>query len=153
MILAHYLKPAQNSTISFKDKYPADFLNHPRTNSLWAWHLVGGKDPIDNYELTGTEPNDGYPVILTDLDQARWINDNIVDIYRNSDGFEHGFLYEGADYISFDFPWEPSNDYIVAGIYVILQDGMVISTDRARDFYTMVLNGLLSIFRVLQKHL
>ena len=34
--------------------------------SLVAWHLVGGKDPIERDELTGDEPDDGYPVLLRD---------------------------------------------------------------------------------------
>jgi len=31
-----------------------------------AWHLVGGKDLLDDSELTGDEPDDGYPVLLPD---------------------------------------------------------------------------------------
>ena len=31
-----------------------------------AWHLVGGLDPLDESELTGDEPDDGYPVLLAD---------------------------------------------------------------------------------------
>ena len=31
-----------------------------------AWHLVGAKDVLDESELMGTEPNDGYPVLLPD---------------------------------------------------------------------------------------
>ncbi len=34
--------------------------------SLPAWHLVGGLDPLDASELTGNEPDDGYPVLLAD---------------------------------------------------------------------------------------
>ena len=33
---------------------------------LPAWHLVGGIDPLDASELTGDEPDDGYPVLLAD---------------------------------------------------------------------------------------
>jgi L-alanine-DL-glutamate epimerase-like enolase superfamily enzyme len=64
--LSHYIKPAENAQISFSGKYPADFLNLPRANLMPAWHLVGGKDLIDKSELTGTEPDDGYPVLLSD---------------------------------------------------------------------------------------
>ncbi len=38
----------------------------PRPDCLPAWHLVGGKDPIAPEELTGEEPEDGYPVLLRD---------------------------------------------------------------------------------------
>lgn len=64
--LSHYLTPADDSDVSFKGKYPSDFLNIPRPNILPAWHLVGGKDLLDESELTGSEPQDGYPVLLAD---------------------------------------------------------------------------------------
>lgn len=50
----------------FKGRYPGDFFQKPAPTSLIAWHLVGGKDPIEPSELTGDEPNDGYPVLLRD---------------------------------------------------------------------------------------
>jgi len=31
-----------------------------------AWHLVGGADPLEPGDLDGTEPDDGYPVLLPD---------------------------------------------------------------------------------------
>ena len=64
--LSHYLEPASGSDVSFKGKYPADFLALPRAQRLPAWHLVGGKDLLDASELTGAEPDDGYPVVLPD---------------------------------------------------------------------------------------
>ena len=64
--LAAYLEPADDAEVSFTGKYPADFLVFPRPEKLPAWHLVGGKDPIDVSELTGEEPEDGYPVLLGD---------------------------------------------------------------------------------------
>ena len=42
-------------------------MDQPRPpKKLPAWHLVGGKDLLDDSELTGTEPDDGYPVLLGD---------------------------------------------------------------------------------------
>lgn len=64
--LSHYITPSEETNISFSGKYPADFLIFPRPNLMPAWHLVGGKDLIDKSELTGTEPDDGYPVLLAD---------------------------------------------------------------------------------------
>jgi L-alanine-DL-glutamate epimerase-like enolase superfamily enzyme len=64
--LARFIEPAAGAAISFAGKHPADFLIHPRRDVLPAWHLVGGKDPIDPSELTGGEPNDAYPVLLRD---------------------------------------------------------------------------------------
>lgn len=64
--LSAYLQPAESSRISFAGLYPCDFLSHSPETRLAAWHLVGGKDLIDDSELTGTEPHDGYPVLLRD---------------------------------------------------------------------------------------
>jgi L-alanine-DL-glutamate epimerase-like enolase superfamily enzyme len=64
--LAAYLQPAQPGSVSFRGLYPADFLVDQPPRQLRAWHLVGGLDPLDATELTGTEPHDGYPVLLRD---------------------------------------------------------------------------------------
>ena len=64
--LSAYLEPAGDSDVSFQGRYPADYLVFPRPDRLPAWHLVGGKDPIDPSELTGLEPVDGHPVLLLD---------------------------------------------------------------------------------------
>ena len=64
--LAAYLTPAEGTNISFNGKFPADFFNVPAPAKMPAWHLVGGKDLLDDSERTGAEPDDGYPVILTD---------------------------------------------------------------------------------------
>ncbi|MCD6122341.1 MAG: hypothetical protein J7K04_10940 [Spirochaetales bacterium] len=64
--LSVYLEKANESDISFKDKYPEDYFVDKRQKLLPAWHLVGGKDLIKTSELTGKEPNDGYPVLLED---------------------------------------------------------------------------------------
>ncbi len=64
--LAAYLHPADGANLSFAGRFPSDYLIAPRANSLPAWHLVGGKDLLGADELTGSEPNDGYPVLLDD---------------------------------------------------------------------------------------
>jgi L-alanine-DL-glutamate epimerase-like enolase superfamily enzyme len=64
--LSFYLEPAKGSNVSFSGKYPADFLVSPPAKTMPAWHLVGGKDLLDESELTGSEPDDGYPVLLPD---------------------------------------------------------------------------------------
>lgn len=64
--LSYYLRPAEGSNVDFRGLYPKDFLvDQPPTN-LPVWHLVGGLDPISSAELTGDEPDDGYPVLLRD---------------------------------------------------------------------------------------
>jgi len=66
--LSAFLEPAKDSraAISFRDRFPADFLATPPALRLPAWHLVGGLDLLERAELKGDEPNDGYPVVLTD---------------------------------------------------------------------------------------
>jgi L-alanine-DL-glutamate epimerase-like enolase superfamily enzyme len=64
--LRYYLQPAPRSGVSFEGKHPADFLVPHPPQSLWAWHLVGGLDLLEESECTGKEPNDGYPVLLED---------------------------------------------------------------------------------------
>ncbi|MCC6795617.1 MAG: mandelate racemase/muconate lactonizing enzyme family protein [Candidatus Hydrogenedentes bacterium] len=55
-----------DASVSFAKKHPQDFFVQQCVQRLPAWHLVGGKDPIDESELDGSEPNDGYPVLLRD---------------------------------------------------------------------------------------
>ena len=65
--LSAFIEPADDGSAKggFEGRYPADFLVEP-PKVLPAWHLVGGADPIDEGELTGDEPDDGYPVLLAD---------------------------------------------------------------------------------------
>ena len=64
--LSGLLEPAEGCDVSFAGKYVSDFLDFPPPKNMPAWHLVGGKDLLDASELTGTEPDDGYPVLLPD---------------------------------------------------------------------------------------
>ena len=74
--LAQYLAPAEGSGVSFEGLYPDDFLVPPPP-TLPVWHLIGGKDPLDASELTGSEPDDGYPVLLGD-----WIRRDGLDCLK-----------------------------------------------------------------------
>jgi L-alanine-DL-glutamate epimerase-like enolase superfamily enzyme len=62
--LSFYLD--EDDTITFQEHYPCDFFLKHETPKIPAWHLVGGLDPISPDELTGDEPDDGYPVLLQD---------------------------------------------------------------------------------------
>ncbi len=64
--LAAFLTPAEKANVSFHKKYPTDFLIASAPTVLPAWHLVGGLDPLTEADLTGSEPRDGYPVLLDD---------------------------------------------------------------------------------------
>jgi len=93
--LAHFLEPVPGDRVSFTGKYPDEFLVSPPAQHLPAWHLVGGKDLLDTSELTGSEPDDGYPVLLPDWierdgltclkvklrgNDARWDYDRLVRV-------------------------------------------------------------------------
>ena len=64
--LSQFLDPANDSAVQFASRYPAEFLDANPPSTLPAWHLVGGLDPLDEGELTGNEPDDGHPVLLSD---------------------------------------------------------------------------------------
>lgn len=64
--LSHFIEPATGFDVSFAGKYPSDFFVDSPPKTMPAWHLVGGKDLLDASELTGQEPDDGYPVLLAD---------------------------------------------------------------------------------------
>ncbi|MEI7731500.1 MAG: enolase C-terminal domain-like protein [Verrucomicrobiota bacterium] len=65
--LGEFISPAPDAEVQFRGKYPCDFIAAKRpVEEMLAWHLVGGLDPIDAADLKGTEPKDGYPVLLGD---------------------------------------------------------------------------------------
>jgi L-alanine-DL-glutamate epimerase-like enolase superfamily enzyme len=64
--LGDFMTPAEGHDTIFQGRYPKDILQRSRADELHAWHLVGGLDLLNASELTGDEPKDGYPVVLTD---------------------------------------------------------------------------------------
>jgi L-alanine-DL-glutamate epimerase-like enolase superfamily enzyme len=109
--LSDFLEPTDGFKFAFASKYPVDFLNFPRAQSLPAWHLVGGKDLLDESELTGTEPDDGYPVLLPDWikrdglkclkvklrgDDADWDYERLVKVGKIA--IENGVLWLSSDF-------------------------------------------------------
>ncbi|HSI12005.1 MAG TPA: enolase C-terminal domain-like protein [Chthoniobacter sp.] len=104
--LARFLEPSA----TFAGKWPVDFLTE-RRERLAVWHLVGGLDPVESAELTGSEPKDGYPVLLRDWIRAdglkclkiklrgndsAWDYDRIVKIGRMS-------IEESVTWLTADF--------------------------------------------------
>jgi L-alanine-DL-glutamate epimerase-like enolase superfamily enzyme len=85
--LAAFLQPAARSAVSFRGKYPADFLVPP-SHQLRAWHLVGGLDLVDASELTGKEPRDGYPVRLEDWIKRDGLTCLKVKLRGNDDAWD-----------------------------------------------------------------
>lgn len=95
----------------FRGRFPEDFLVRPPPARLPAWHLVGGLDPLDPSELTGCEPDDGFPVLLADWIQrdglrclkvklrgtdAAWDYERLVRVGRLA-------LAHDVDWLSADF--------------------------------------------------
>lgn len=68
--LSAYLEPAD----MFAGKYPQDFFVKDAPDALPAWHLVGGVDLLGDDERTGSEPDDGYPVVLPDWIERDGLN-------------------------------------------------------------------------------
>ena len=64
--LGGYLTPAAGTDVDFCGRYPQGCFRLPAPQRLPAWHLVGGVDKIDPKELDGSDPEDGYPVLLKD---------------------------------------------------------------------------------------
>ena len=109
--LENYLKPEEGSGVSFTDRFPEEFLVRPRPETIPAWHLIGGKDPVGPDELTGTEPDDGYPVLLRDWikrdglkclkvklrgDDAAWDYDRLTKVGKMA-------VEENVDWLTADF--------------------------------------------------
>lgn len=63
--LSTFVEPARES-VSFANMFPSDYLVAEAPKQMRAWHLVGGLDPLTESELNGDEPDDGYPVLLSD---------------------------------------------------------------------------------------
>jgi L-alanine-DL-glutamate epimerase-like enolase superfamily enzyme len=63
--LAAFLEP-DDPAVDFRGRFPSDYLSPSPQRTLPVWHLVGGLDPLETGDLTGREPDDGYPVLLGD---------------------------------------------------------------------------------------
>lgn len=124
----------------FKNRFPEEFLVRPAPRSLPAWHLVGGKDILTEKELTGTEPNDGYPILLLEWiqrdglkclkiklrgDEAAWDYERILTVGNLAIG-------QGVDWLSVDF-----NCTVLDPLYVCdILDRLLIEAPR---IYAMIL--------------
>ena len=108
--LSHFITPAEESDVSFDGKYPADFLISPRPDCMPAWHLVGGKDLLDESELDGTEPDDGYPVLLPDWIQRDGLKCLKVKLRGDDDKWDYErFVKVGEIAIEHDVHWLTSD--------------------------------------------
>lgn len=108
--LAAFIEPAPDTKISFNSRYPHEFII-PRRNKLKAWHLVGGLDPIDQSDLTGNEPSDGYPVLLRDWIRRDGLKCLKIKLRGNDEHWDYNRIVrvgkmaieENVDWLSADF--------------------------------------------------
>jgi L-alanine-DL-glutamate epimerase-like enolase superfamily enzyme len=108
--LSQYLSPAAGAAVSFAGTYPADFLVFPPPRRLVAWHLVGGQDPVDESELTGREPGDGYPVLLDDWIASDGLKCLKVKLRGNDAAWDYARLVKvGQRAIERDVTWLTSD--------------------------------------------
>jgi len=109
--LNYFFRADSASKPMFRGQYPDQYLVRQPPRRLRAWHLVGGLDPVTEDELTGDEPDDGYPVLLRDWIErdglrclkvklrghdAEWDYQRLVDVGRL--GREHGVEWLSADF-------------------------------------------------------
>lgn len=107
--LAAYLEA--DSGVAFKGKYPADFFRPQRADTLPVWHLVGGMDPLEEAELGGEEPDDGYPVLLRDWIRRDGLKCLKVKLRGNDWDWDYNRILqtgriaveEGADWLTTDY--------------------------------------------------
>lgn len=122
--LAAFLEPAQKSDTSFAGRWPRDFLQPVRDESLWAWHLVGGLDPLEAEDLTGQEPEDGYPVLLGDWIRRDGLRCLKVKLRGNDPAWDAArltrvgrlALAEGVEALSADFNCTVTDPVYVTGV-------------------------------------
>jgi len=104
--LGYFIEPAEEVDVSFAGKYPEDFLVRPRPEKLPAWHLVGGMDLLEPEELDGSEPEDGYPVLLPDWIERDGLNCLKVKLRGNDSAWDYERLVEvGRIGIEGDVDW------------------------------------------------
>ncbi len=87
--LASFLEPAEGAEVEFAGKYPADFIVLQRPDKIPVWHLVGGLDPLDESELTGDEPEDGYPVHLEEWIETDGLNCLKIKLRGNDSAWDY----------------------------------------------------------------
>src|SRR5581483_2791280 len=128
--LAAYLQPASRSAVSFRGKYPVDFLVPKPPQRLTAWHLVGGLDPVEVTDLKGDELRDGYPVLLADWIQRDGLTCLKVKSRGNDEAWDYARILQvgaigsahGVHWLSIDFNCTVTEPAYVNGILDRLRD-------------------------------
>ena len=90
--LDQFLGAANGSAVEFAGRFPDEFLDPNPPSFLPAWHLIGGLDPVDESELTGDEPEDGYPVLLADWIRADGLTCLKIKLRGNDNAWDYARL-------------------------------------------------------------
>ncbi|MDA7994297.1 MAG: hypothetical protein MPJ25_14820, partial [Pirellulales bacterium] len=120
--LSYYFRSSPEAD-RFKGMFPNDFLESQPPVKVPVWHLVGGLDPLEASDKKETDPNDGYPVALTE-----WIkSDGLQCLKIKLNGTDAQWDYErivkvgaiaiatGVDSLSVDFNCTVKNpDYVTS---------------------------------------
>lgn len=109
--LASFLDPAEDSAVQFNGRHPSDFLELNPPSEIPVWHLVGGLDPLEQEDLTGGEPNDGYPVYLREWIERDGLNCLKIKLRGNDAEWDYERLVRigmisqdlGVEYLTTDF--------------------------------------------------
>ena len=109
--LEQFLEPATGTAVDFTGQYPEDYFEGTAPHQLPAWHLVGGVDPLDEGELTGSEPEDEYPVLLADWIQTDGLKCLKIKLRGNDADWDFArvvkigqiALEHGVDWLTTDF--------------------------------------------------
>lgn len=118
-------KDMRDGDISFVGRYPGEFLAAPPGDGrIPVWHLVGGLDALGPEDLTGGEPDDGYPVLLRDWIRADGLKCLKVKLRGNDEGWDYDRMAkigrlageEGVEWLSTDFNCMVTDPAYVNGI-------------------------------------
>ncbi|MGV3754316.1 MAG: enolase C-terminal domain-like protein [Verrucomicrobiota bacterium] len=109
--LEQLLTPAEDTKVSFQGLYPQDFFAKTRPDKLPAWHLVGGLDLLTDADRKGTEPNDGYPVVLTEWIKRDGLKCLKIKLKGNDAAWDYArtvaigkiAVEQGVDWLTADF--------------------------------------------------
>ncbi|MGK0188956.1 MAG: L-alanine-DL-glutamate epimerase-like enolase superfamily enzyme [Verrucomicrobiales bacterium] len=140
--LSEFLIPAEGTTVSFDESYPEDFFTTNVQTSLPAWHLVGGVDPLDQDELTGTEPDDDFPVVLSDWIQRDGLKCLKIKLRGNDASWDYDRLIKTGG-----IALENSCDWLTADFNCMVTDPSYVNTllDRLRDEHPRLYGMLLYV--------
>jgi L-alanine-DL-glutamate epimerase-like enolase superfamily enzyme len=110
--LSEFITPSADlrNTISFKGKYPADFLVYPLPEKILVWHLVGGLDALEECEVS-KKPKDNYPNSLREWIKRDGLKCLKVKLRGNDFEWDYNRLVrvgsigieEGVNWLSADF--------------------------------------------------